>query len=94
MATTGSRRHFHKFGAANPEFHEREVAKMSRLATAPAAALRSRGVEEPAASVATEAGIAIFRVASANWVDEKNTVGLEDLISAALHQLSVIAPGQ
>ncbi len=79
---------------ANPDLHEREMAKMSRLATALAAALRSRGVEEPAASVAAEAGIAIFRVAFANWVDEQNTAGLEDLISAALQQLSVIAPRQ
>jgi hypothetical protein len=74
---------------------------MSRLATALAAALRSPGVEEPAASVAAETGLAIFRVAfanwvdeQANWVDEQNDAGLEDLIGAALHQLAVIAPGQ
>ncbi len=79
---------------ANPELHEREVAKMSRLATAMAAALRARGVEEPTASVAAETGIALFRVAFAHWVDEHNTADLENLISASLHQLSVIAPSR
>jgi AcrR family transcriptional regulator len=79
---------------AHPELHEREVAKMSRLASALAVALRSRGVEEATASVAAETGMALFRVAFADWVDEHNTAGLDDLISAAVHQLSVIAPSQ
>jgi AcrR family transcriptional regulator len=79
---------------AHPELQERELAKMSRLATALAAALRSRGVEEPTASVAAETGIALFRVAFAHWVDERNATDLEDLISAALQQLSVIASSQ
>jgi AcrR family transcriptional regulator len=79
---------------AHRELHEREVAKMSRLATAMAAALRSRGVEEPGASVAAETGIALFRVAFDHWVDEHNTTDLDDLISAALHELSVLAPGR
>jgi AcrR family transcriptional regulator len=79
---------------ANPELHEREVAKMSRLATAMAAALRSRGVEEPTASVAAETGIALFRVAFAHWVDEHNATTLEDQISAAIRQLGIIAPSR
>jgi AcrR family transcriptional regulator len=78
---------------ANPELHEREVAKMSRLATAMAAALRSRGVEDPTAAVAAETGVALFRIAFALWVDEANTTDLEDLIHGAVHQLAVIAPG-
>jgi AcrR family transcriptional regulator len=77
---------------ANPELHEREVAKMSRLATTLAATLRARGAAEPVASVAAETGIALFRVAFAQWVDEHNTTGLEDLITTALHQLCIIAP--
>jgi AcrR family transcriptional regulator len=79
---------------AHPELHERELAKMSRLATALAAALRARGAEEPTASLAAETGIALFRVAFAHWVDEHNTTGLGDLISAALDQLAVIAPSR
>ena len=45
---------------ANPELHEREVARMSRLAMALAAALRSRGVEETTAIVAAETGSPYF----------------------------------
>jgi AcrR family transcriptional regulator len=77
---------------ANPELHERELAKMSRLATALTAALRSRGVEELPASVAAETGVALFRVAFAQWVDDHNSTGLGELISAARHELSVVAP--
>ncbi len=76
---------------ANPELHERELAKMSRLAAALIGALRSRGVEQPAASVAAETGIALFRVAFAQWVDEHNTTSLEQLITNAAHELYAIA---
>ena len=77
---------------ANPELQERECAKMSRLATALAGALRSRGVDETAASVAAETGIALFRVAFAQWVEEQNATRFEDLITLALDQLCAIAP--
>ena len=76
---------------ANPELHEREMAKMSRLATAVRATLHSRGVEDPAASVAAESGIALFRVAFARWVEEHNTTSLGDLITAARRQLCELA---
>ena len=76
---------------ANPELHERELAKMSRLAAALIGALRSRGVEQSAASVAAETGIALFRVAFAEWVDEHNTTSLEQLITTAAHELYAMA---
>jgi AcrR family transcriptional regulator len=77
---------------ANPELQERELAKMSRLATALTGALRSRGVEQATASVAAETGVALFRVAFTHWVEEHNTAGLEDLITDAVQQLGAIAP--
>src|SRR5690242_14074807 len=46
--------------AANPELLERELVKLASVASALAAALRERGVEEPAASLTAEAGIAVF----------------------------------
>jgi AcrR family transcriptional regulator len=79
---------------ANPELHERELAKMSRLAAALTAALRSRGVEQPSASVAAETGIALFRVAFAQWVDVHNTTSLEQLITNAARELHAIAGGR
>jgi AcrR family transcriptional regulator len=58
--------------AANPELQERELVKMASLAGALAGALRRRGVEEPAASLTAEAGIAAFRVAFQRWVESPN----------------------
>src|SRR5271167_4476844 len=49
---------------ANPELQERELIKLARLA----AALRDRGVGEPDASLAAEAGIAVFRVGFEQWI--------------------------
>jgi AcrR family transcriptional regulator len=76
---------------ANPELLERELVKMARLAGALSAALRAREVKEPAASVAAETGIALFRIAFARWVDERNTTGLDDLITSALGELRAVA---
>ena len=55
--------------AANAELQERELIKMATLAAALADGLRRRGVAEPDASLAAEAGVAVFRVAFERWVD-------------------------
>ena len=52
------------------ELHERELSKHASLALAMAGALRQRGVNEPAASLAAEAGIAAFKVGFERWVDD------------------------
>ena len=52
------------------ELHERELGKLASLASAAAVALRQRGVPEPAASLAAEAGIAAFKVGFERWVDD------------------------
>ena len=56
--------------AASAELQERELIKLASLASALADALRRRGVAEPAASLAAEAGIAVFRIAFERWIDE------------------------
>lgn len=53
---------------AHPELQERELSKLATLAAALAQALAGRGVPEPVASLAAEAGIAVFKVAFAEWV--------------------------
>ncbi|MEY9891450.1 AcrR family transcriptional regulator [Catenulispora sp. MAP12-49] len=53
---------------AHPELQEREVAKMAMIALALAAGLRERGVADPDARLAADAGIAVFRSAFAQWV--------------------------
>src|ERR1700753_2365111 len=55
--------------AADPELQERELIKLSSLAAAVAEALHDRGFEDPAAILAAEAGIAVFRVSFKRWVD-------------------------
>ena len=54
--------------AANPDLQERELIKLATLAAAVAVALRERGVPEPEASLAAEAGIAVFRIGFERWV--------------------------
>ena len=53
---------------ANAELQERELIKLAHLSAALADALRRRGVADPVASLAAEAGIASFRVAFESWV--------------------------
>lgn len=53
---------------AHPDLQEREVAKMAKIATALAAGLRARGITDPDARLAADAGIAVFRSAFAQWV--------------------------
>ncbi|MET7401780.1 TetR family transcriptional regulator [Dactylosporangium sp. NPDC005572] len=55
---------------ANRELRERELVKLATLADALAAALRGRGVAAPAADLAAEVGIALFKVAFVRWVGD------------------------
>ncbi|WP_239081971.1 TetR/AcrR family transcriptional regulator [Streptomyces sp. SID9727] len=61
---------------ANAELQERELVKLASLASAMGEALRARDVSEPAASLAAEAGIAVFKVAFERWID---TIGVRAL---------------
>lgn len=70
--------------AANPELRERELAKLADCATAVAAVLRQRGVGDPEASLAADAGMAVLRVAVEQWARSE---GGEDL--AAMMYLSM-----
>ena len=53
------------------EIQERELIKLASLAMAVTQALHARGVAEPAASLAAEAGIAIFKIGFERWVRER-----------------------
>lgn len=53
---------------AHPELQEREVSKLARLAQALADSLHQRGVPDPAARLAADAGVAVFRAAFAQWL--------------------------
>jgi AcrR family transcriptional regulator len=56
--------------AATPALQERELLKMSRLGTLAAAALRERGVADPAATLAAESGVWVFRVGFEAWLGD------------------------
>lgn len=66
--------------AANPELQERELIKRSTLARAIAAALHERGVPDPAAILAAEAGVTVFWVSFATWVASDGSRPLSRLL--------------
>ena len=80
--------------SANAELHERELIKLATLAAALADALRQRGVADPAATLAAEAGIAVFKVAFARWITEPTRGDLPGLIRKSLDELKSVTAGQ
>ena len=79
---------------ANAELQERELIKLASLAAAVAEALRRRGVTDPAAGLAAEAGIAVFRVAFERWVDDAEPGDLPGLIRQSFDQLKSVTAGK
>jgi AcrR family transcriptional regulator len=75
---------------ANPELRERELIKLATLASAIAAALRHRGVNDPAASLTAEAGIAVFKVAFERWVSGPGQPDLPKIIRQSLDDLRAV----
>ncbi len=75
---------------ANPELRERELIKLATLASAIAAALRQRGVSDPAASLTAEAGIAVFKVAFERWVSDPGQPDLPKIIRQSLDDLRAV----
>lgn len=73
--------------AANPELRERDLTKHAELAAAMADALRGRGIPDPAASLAAETGLAVFKVAFASWISEADQLDLPETFRAAMSEL-------
>ncbi|MBM7049203.1 TetR/AcrR family transcriptional regulator [Rhizobium lusitanum] len=76
--------------ASTPELRERELIKLATLSATLAEALHARGINEPDASLAAEAAIAVFRVAFAQWLDESEMRSLDEIVSASLDRLRAI----
>lgn len=83
-----------KVVSANAELRERELVKLATLAAALAETLRGRGVPEPAASLAGEAGIAVFKVAFERWIDGDGSQGMGALMREALDGLKDVTAGR
>jgi AcrR family transcriptional regulator len=76
--------------AANADLRERELIKMATLSAALAQALRERGVGELDASLAAEAGIAVFRVAFVQWVSESERRDYVAIVKESLARLRAL----
>jgi AcrR family transcriptional regulator len=72
--------------SANVELRERELIKLASMASAVAEALRDRGVPEPNANLAAEAGVAVFKVAFVRWVE--GTGDLTEIIHETMRMLA------
>ncbi|MGH7640745.1 MAG: TetR family transcriptional regulator, partial [Candidatus Dormibacteria bacterium] len=76
--------------AENPALQERELIKLATVASALADTLRQRGASDAAATLAAEAGMAIFRIAVTRWARETNERDLPGLIQASLAELRAV----
>jgi AcrR family transcriptional regulator len=72
---------------ANPELQERELIKLQNLAAAIRDALVERGVAVNAAILAAQAGVTVFHVAFAHWVQQDDPTAFRQLIDEALDEL-------
>ena len=71
----------------NPALLERERHKFAGLATTLADALRARGVDEPAATLAAQSGATVFGIAFAQWIREGEQRSLADIAADVLREL-------
>lgn len=78
---------------ANAELRERELIKLASLSAALAEALRGRGVADPGASLAAEAGIAVFKIAFERWIDGTDERDMSQFIRESLDELKAVTAG-
>jgi AcrR family transcriptional regulator len=83
-----------KIITASAELRERELIKLASLASALAEALRRRGVNEPAASLAAEAAIAVFRIGFERWLSESSGQDLSRVMRESLDELRAVTAGR
>jgi AcrR family transcriptional regulator len=72
---------------ANPALQERELIKLATLTVEIADALRRRGVNDAAARLAAETGMAVFKVSFARWITEGSDAGLAAVIASSFDEL-------
>src|ERR1700746_4062781 len=78
---------------ANAELQERELIKLATLTGALADALRRRGVGDPAASLAAEAGGSAFKLGFERWVADTTGTAMSTFIRQSLDALKAVAAG-
>jgi AcrR family transcriptional regulator len=83
----------HAVIAASPELRERELGKLADYAAAVAAALRQRGVGEPQATLAAEAGMTVLHVAMERWANGDDDRDLAAIMQNSVAELRAVAAG-
>jgi len=78
--------------AGSEELQEREAKKLLALSAAVADALRRRGVGEPAASLAADAAISVFRIGFERWTAQ-DTHSLCEILDESLDELRAVTAG-
>ncbi|MFD8719345.1 TetR/AcrR family transcriptional regulator [Streptomyces sp. NPDC059629] len=78
---------------SHPELQERELIKLATLCAAVTEALRARGVPDPAAALAAEAGIAVFKIGYERWIAPAEQRELADLLRESLTELKAVTAG-
>jgi AcrR family transcriptional regulator len=73
--------------SANAELRERELIKLAAMAAVVAGALRDRGIPEPAASLAAETGVGVFKIAFARWMSEPGQPDLPGIFRESMADL-------
>jgi len=73
--------------ASNPELQERELIKLQTLAGAIEASLARRGVSQSTAILAAQAGVTVFHVAFARWVQQDDPAAFRRLMDVSLQEL-------
>jgi AcrR family transcriptional regulator len=76
--------------AANPGLQERELLKLAAMADKTAAALRTRGIAEPTASLAAHSAMTAFQVAFVHWVSAEKPPSLAVCIAEAAAALRAL----
>jgi AcrR family transcriptional regulator len=79
--------------AANPELHERELAKLAAYASSVADALHQRDVPEPQATMAAEAGMVVLRVALTEWAGYDDGRDLTTIMRDSFAEWRALATG-
>ncbi len=80
--------------AAHAELKERELIKLATLASAIGEALRGRGVPGLSASLAAETGIAIFKTAFDDWLNDSKNRDLAHHVRESLRAIRVLTSGK
>lgn len=73
---------------ADAGLQERERHKLAGLADSLATALRGRGVDDPAATLAAQSGVTVFGVAFARWIRPGEQASLTEIAASVFDELT------